>query len=265
MEPSLRTVKRLFALSNNRCAYPNCSFPIVEESGTVLGIICHIKARNKNGPRYDALQTDKERHGFDNLMLMCGGHSKLIDSDPDRFTVEMLIEMKAVHERAGHFEPSIGDELKAKSLLKQYRNVYVASGGNLILNSPGAVQVHTLVVKSSRKSVKTPAPSGSIATNLSARNYVIHLIKRYNEFASQQPGRDYGYGRIYKTIEREFGAKWDYISLDLFGSLSLFLQKRIDGTYRGRINRGNAIPNYSTYEEYREKYEKRQSSNDQND
>jgi hypothetical protein len=50
MEPSLVTVKRLFARSQNRCAFTGCDFPIVEESDTVTGIICHINARSPGGP-----------------------------------------------------------------------------------------------------------------------------------------------------------------------------------------------------------------------
>jgi hypothetical protein len=52
-EPTAATVKRLFAFSKNQCAFPDCTIPIVEASGVVTGIICHIKARNRGGPRYD--------------------------------------------------------------------------------------------------------------------------------------------------------------------------------------------------------------------
>lgn len=81
MDLALTTVKRLFALSQNRCAFPGCTAPLIEDTGTVTGIICHIKARSERGPRYDANQTEEERYAFDNLLLMCGRHSKLIDSE----------------------------------------------------------------------------------------------------------------------------------------------------------------------------------------
>src|SRR5687768_11697745 len=68
-EPTVSTIKRLFALSANRCAFPKCGCPIVEETGTVTGIICHIKARSKGGPRYDSKQSDEERHAYPNLIL----------------------------------------------------------------------------------------------------------------------------------------------------------------------------------------------------
>ena len=57
-EPAEKTVRRLFALSGNMCAFPGCSLPVVESAGTITGEICHIKARSKDGPRYDAAQSD---------------------------------------------------------------------------------------------------------------------------------------------------------------------------------------------------------------
>jgi hypothetical protein len=78
--PGAATVKRLFALSGNRCAFPKCTSLLVD--GTkVVGKICHIKAQSKGGPRYDPNQTQVERHGYDNLILMCGRHHDVIDAD----------------------------------------------------------------------------------------------------------------------------------------------------------------------------------------
>lgn len=65
------TIKRLFALSGNRCAFPGCFNSLVDPPGKVTGRICHIRGRNTGGQRFDATQTDTERHGFDNLLLLC--------------------------------------------------------------------------------------------------------------------------------------------------------------------------------------------------
>lgn len=107
--PRNKTLKRLFAVSGNRCAFPNCENTIVDPtSGTVVGVICHIKAQSPDGPRYDPSQTDEERHGFDNLLLMCPIHHRIIDSDPESYTVPRLKEIKAKHEalHTGGTEPS---------------------------------------------------------------------------------------------------------------------------------------------------------------
>jgi hypothetical protein len=92
--PSTATIKRLFAESGNRCAFPKCTSPIVEGK-TVVGKICHIRAREKGGPRFDANQTPAERHHYDNLILLCGRHHDVIDDDPDAYTVDHLQKMKS--------------------------------------------------------------------------------------------------------------------------------------------------------------------------
>lgn len=95
------TLKRLFALSGNECAFPGCTAPVIDtEHGVLTGQICHIKARSPGGPRYDPDQTEEERNGYANLLVMCAAHNKIID-DPttqDQFTVEMLLAFKSAHE-----------------------------------------------------------------------------------------------------------------------------------------------------------------------
>lgn len=258
MEPSLSTVKRLFALSRNRCSFPECHSPIVEESGTVTGVICHIKGRSEGGPRYDPKQTDKERHAFNNLILMCGRHSKLIDSEPNRFTVDWLREVKVTHESEGSIKLIRSEARKAELLLKDYRALYISAGGHVMLGSPGAIQANNVVIMNRKKSVQILPPEGSLASELSKRNYIKHLIDRYNEFASQQRGRKFSYAAIYGEITKRFGAKWDLVPIHLFEDLASFLQSRIDRTMRGRVNRGKGIRNYSTYGEFRQKYEDQQ-------
>ena len=54
MAPSPKTIKRLFSLSKNECAYPRCSNVLVNQTGNIIGEMCHINARNPGGPRYDS-------------------------------------------------------------------------------------------------------------------------------------------------------------------------------------------------------------------
>ncbi len=84
--PSPATLKRLFAQSGNRCAFPKCSLQIIQGS-TVVGEICHIKAAKPKGPRYDAQQTPRDRHGYDNLILLCAIHHTVIDDDEEAYGV----------------------------------------------------------------------------------------------------------------------------------------------------------------------------------
>jgi hypothetical protein len=68
------------------------------QGDTIIGEVCHISAASPNGPRYDPQQSPAERHGFDNLILLCANHHLVIDDDPEAYTVERLRKMKANHE-----------------------------------------------------------------------------------------------------------------------------------------------------------------------
>ena len=105
--PRQKTVKRLFAVSGNQCAFPGCAASLVI-GDVVTGEICHIEAQSPKGPRYNSTQNDDDRHGFDNLVLMCGDHHKTIDADAETYTVEKLQKIKTQHEvqHAGGSEPS---------------------------------------------------------------------------------------------------------------------------------------------------------------
>lgn len=86
--PSLRTVKRLFAVSQNQCAFPRCMTPMVDKtSSSVVGQICHIKGEKRGSARFDEDQPDAERQGFENLILLCGSHHKIIADDEAKYTV----------------------------------------------------------------------------------------------------------------------------------------------------------------------------------
>lgn len=95
--PSDSTIKRLFALSSNKCAFPQCTTALIH-GDVVVGEICHIKAAKPGGPRYDENQSNIERHGFENLILMCGTHHTVIDSDEEAYTIERLTKLKSKHE-----------------------------------------------------------------------------------------------------------------------------------------------------------------------
>lgn len=88
--PRTSTIKRLFAVPQNKCAFPHCSETLVADDGKVTGEICNIKAGSKKGTRYDDEQSAEERHGFNNLILLCPKHHDVIDDDEKSYTVERL-------------------------------------------------------------------------------------------------------------------------------------------------------------------------------
>lgn len=91
------TVKQLYAVSGNRCAFPKCRQALVQR-GVVVGEMCHIKGK-KGGPRWDKNQSKDQREAYENFILMCSIHHKIIDTDVDTYPVDKLYKMKAAHER----------------------------------------------------------------------------------------------------------------------------------------------------------------------
>ena len=121
--PTLATVKRLFALSENLCAFPRCSQSLLH-GGKVTGRICHIRAASPRGPRYDAGMSEDERHAFENLLLMCPSHHDVIDADPVAYSVERLTTLKAEREATSSTALEITDQVAEQFLVN-------LSGANL--------------------------------------------------------------------------------------------------------------------------------------
>ena len=96
--PSEVVVRQLFARSGNRCAFPRCGTEIVQGDMTI-GQVCHIRSAKRDGPRFDPHQTAAERQGYENLILLCANHHKVVDDDEEAYTPARLVKMKADHER----------------------------------------------------------------------------------------------------------------------------------------------------------------------
>ena len=87
--------------SGDRCAFEGCSNPLFDPAtGACIGDVCHINGKQPGSPRYDPEQTDEIRNGYDNLVLMCAIHARVIDyrESIGRFTVEVLSQWKSEHE-----------------------------------------------------------------------------------------------------------------------------------------------------------------------
>lgn len=95
---SKTTLKRLFALSGNVCAFPECDQVLVNDSGNFVGQICHIEAAEVGGERYNPSQTDAERADFNNLILLCANHH-IETNNVTKYTVSILKDFKKNHEK----------------------------------------------------------------------------------------------------------------------------------------------------------------------
>lgn len=172
-DPTPATIKRLFAVSGNMCAFPRCQQSLVH-AGKVTGRICHIRAASSGGPRHDEGMTDDERRAFENLLLMCPIHHDVIDADTVAYSVERLTALKAEHEGKSSSVLEIPEQIAEEFLVNlSGANLSGASivithnqsGGqaaNVINNFAPPKRVITLEVERRMKDVLQGHPPGRI-------------------------------------------------------------------------------------------------------
>lgn len=175
--PTQATIKRLFAQSGEFCMHPNCGRHVVDRgTGTIMVDVCHINARSPGGPRYDPAQTEKERNSYENLILLCGEHHKLVDARPDQYSVEMLRKLKKVHGQNFSRAERDGDDEIAKMLLKIYVETLKIEcvSENVAVNDAKLVNIQAVA----KKVVIGPTP-GTIGADQKLVRYVDYLQAAY--------------------------------------------------------------------------------------
>jgi hypothetical protein len=248
-----KTQKKLYALSGNRCAFPDCENPIIEKSGTVVGETCHIKAKNSGGPRFDVNQSDEERHSYENLILLCRIHHRAVDDNPGIYSDDLLKEMKKFHEEKFGRAERAEDTLYAKMLLKSASNISVVENhGNVAINSPGAMQGRDFHIRTRQKKIAIVPSANAIGASQSHSAYVSHLISTYNKFAGADYSRatKFSYGAISQRLVKNFGTRWQLVALENFEQLCGYLQNCILETRVGSANTAKENPSFSSYENY---------------
>ncbi|MEQ9452511.1 MAG: hypothetical protein RJQ07_13090 [Pseudomonadales bacterium] len=100
---SQKTIKVLFALSGNRCAYPDCIQPVISKStehsdDLVVAQISHIYAISIDGPRGKKGLSEKELNSPSNLLLLCPTHHVIIDGQHETYPAQTLLDWKNTHE-----------------------------------------------------------------------------------------------------------------------------------------------------------------------
>lgn len=93
--------KQLAAIRvNYLCSYPMCRCLTVSvsqegnNSFSSIGEAAHICAASKGGKRFDKNMTREERKSIDNCIWLCKTHARLIDTDEEKYTVEVLKQWK---------------------------------------------------------------------------------------------------------------------------------------------------------------------------
>lgn len=181
------------------------------------------------------IDENPQNNAFENLLMLCPiCHSKITKKDLEYDDIK-----------------SIKEYLKVKSKLLQNENksnVINITGpikGSTIANS---ISAQTIIIKGSKPKIELA--DGAIGKTPLLKNYIKHLIDRYNEFKEYEVGKGkLNYPAIYAAIKKEFKASVFQISDNRFDDVALYLQKRIDNTKLGRMNGGKGIKNYSLFDE----------------
>ena len=97
-----KTRKILWGKSGNKCSFPDCKKDLVmEESETdapsVIGEEAHIVAKKEKGPRGKSKLLKEQRDEYNNLILLCPDHHKIIDDQENTYTIDLLHKYKKDH------------------------------------------------------------------------------------------------------------------------------------------------------------------------
>lgn len=103
--------KRLWGRSSSRCSLCNRELTKTEGIDSIIGDEAHIRARKPGGPRYESGYPKDSLDSYENLILLCKVHHKLVDDNAPVFSVAALVEMKKRHERRvkARMEPPAGN------------------------------------------------------------------------------------------------------------------------------------------------------------
>jgi len=213
--PSVPTIKRLFAVSGNVCAFRNCVTPLVDNaSGKVTGKICHIKARKPGGKRYDPNQTEEERHSYDNLILMCPIHHDVIDSDEESYTVERLLQIKSKHESL-HLKGLEPNDDIAKQFLTNITSNTITHGSLIFTqNQMGGQVAHSITnIGPQPRKISQAAANALVADLLKLPSEKIDVVALMNDAES------YNLASILDNILKLAGWQSEGVSQAIFSGL----------------------------------------------
>lgn len=155
-----KTLKRLFALSGNLCAFPNCGAVLVNQRNALDSNICHIEAANEGGERYNPIMTDEQRADYENLILLCRQHHEETN-DVTKYTVDILKEMKRQHESA-------------------YLHQRIRNNPSMLKNAINAISNISFEIIEPEESLTVYNPKAKLSYNSIKRNY--SLIQEYKVY-----------------------------------------------------------------------------------
>lgn len=100
MAITLKNHKMLWGRSGNRCSICRQELvldPAETDDESIIGEECHIVAEKKDGPRGQTDIDETKIDKYDNLILLCRNHHKMIDDQVGEYSVDKLRDVKNKH------------------------------------------------------------------------------------------------------------------------------------------------------------------------
>ena len=185
------TIKRLYSLSGNKCAFPGCPVTFLNPNDeTNISQICHIQDAKENlykSDRFNSTMTDKDRVDYNNLILLCPNHH-VETNDTTKYTVEVLKKMKRDHER------DISKLTSGTNIISKYPSIL-----SKIVNHLGAELINNLNTDD-----KKPAPDTEEKILFNNIIYYKPIIEEYSVYQGKL-------NSIYEEIEKQGSSKKDFL------------------------------------------------------
>lgn len=105
-----------YCCSNPECRKATIGPNVNKKKSTSIGVAAHIRAAAPGGPRYDSSMTPEERCDISNGIWLCQSCSKVIDADPERYSVETLSAWKKLAEQTAQRAIESDGTFKADSI-----------------------------------------------------------------------------------------------------------------------------------------------------
>lgn len=184
------------------------------------------------------IEGDPSRHIEDQMLVLCAScHAK---AERGGLSKEALYEAKRSSRQAK--SSSVGEHTPTLRLVGSNN---FAAGRDL--------NVGSVTIRTSRGSVRSPVMPGTVAEHPNMANYLNYLVDRYNEFKKwdcERTGKPMKYPLIRVAYQKEMGCKVKDTPVEQFEAACAFLQRRIDNSVLGRIQRKKGLPTYSSYSDW---------------
>ncbi|MBD1430607.1 ABC-three component system protein [Sphingobacterium litopenaei] len=217
------TIKKLYALSGNQCAFPDCSQSIFDHNGQPnISNICHIEAAEQGGQRYNPNSDDDYRRSFDNLILLCPNHHKITD-DVKKYTVAVLRDMKRQHE-AKFLQGLVGQDVITKN--PSVLNIIIGELGSKIFDSQSVTEP-----------MSAPDPENKIQYNNVIRFRPI--IEEYKVYQGRL-------NKIYEEIEKQGSTRKEFVLHNIKNAYLVEKGKYNNDIEQIKVNADNIIESVQT-------------------